>query len=304
MIKGLSREAKAELLLFVLAMIWGGSFVAAKFSMTSFDPYWVMVLRYGLGTLVLWFLFPKEHKKMDRATLMGGLEVGILLGVGTAFQMVGLNYTTPSNQTFIIVSYVITVPLLNFAITKIRPGGHILVAAVFTVIGVGFLTMGPGTGFNIGDGMTFIMALLFALQIICIDHWMPKVTSSIMFTAAQFFAATVISIILFFINGRTMYTGEITTAAIVGLIYIVILNTAVGYVIQNYAQRDASPDKSALIISSESLFGTFAAYFFAGESFPPKKIVGCVLILIGQFIAQVLPALKKIGRERRAIDKV
>lgn len=304
MIKGLSREAKAELLLFILAMIWGGSFVAAKFSMTAFDPYYVCLLRYGLGFLVLWFLFPKERKKLDKPTLIGGLEVGILLGVGTAFQMVGLKYTTPANQTFIIVSYVITVPLLNFIISKVRPGGHILVAAVFTVIGVGFLTLGPGTGFNIGDGMTFIMALLFALQIICIDHWMPKVTSSIMFTAAQFFAATVISIILFFINGRTIYTGEITAAAITGITYIVILNTVVGYVIQNYAQRDASPDKSALIISSESLFGTFAAYFFAGESFPPKKIVGCILILIGQFIAQVLPALKKIGRERRAIDKV
>lgn len=97
MIKGLSGEAKAELLLFVLAMIWGGSFVAAKFSMTSFDPYYVCLLRYGLGFLVLWFLFPKERKKLDKLTLIGGLEVGILLGVGTAFQMVGLKYTTPAN---------------------------------------------------------------------------------------------------------------------------------------------------------------------------------------------------------------
>ena len=301
--KGLSKETKAELLLFVLAMIWGGSFVAAKFSMTSFDPYWVMVLRYGLGTLLLWLCFPKEHRKLNKPTLAGGLEVGILLGAGTAFQMVGLQYTTPANQTFIIVSYVITVPLLNFAISKVKPGRHILVAAVFTVIGVGFLTLGPGTGFNIGDVMTFIMALLFAVQIIRIDYWMPKVTSSIMFTAVQFFAATMISLVLFFINGRVMYTGEVTTAAILGMVYIVVLNTAVGYVIQNYAQRDASPDKSALIISSESLFGTFAAYFFAGEDFPPKKIIGCIFILIGQFFAQVLPALKKMGRERGVPDK-
>ena len=82
-----------------------------------------------------------------------------------------------------------------------------------------------------------------------------------------------------------------------------VLNTAVGYVIQNYAQRDASPDKSALIISSESLFGTFAAYFFAGEDFPPKKIIGCLLILNGQFFAQVLPALKKMRKDRAMFDK-
>ncbi|MDD7363489.1 MAG: DMT family transporter [Peptoniphilus sp.] len=293
------RERRAELMLFLLAMIWGGSFVAAKFTMESFDVYWVMVLRFFIGAFALWVLFPGEHKKVDRTTLRGGAEVGILLGIGTAFQMVGLRYTTPANQTFIIVSYVITVPLLHYAVSGIKPGKNIMLAAVFTIVGVGFLTIGPSFRLNIGDVLTFVMALLFAVQMIRIDYWMPQVESSIIFTMAQLIAAGVISLVLFFIYGGRMQIAPLTTASVGGLIYMVVLNTAVAFFLQNYAQRYASPEKSALIISSESLFGTFAAYFFAGEEFYAKKIVGCVLILIGQFLAQVLPMIRKMAREKK-----
>ena len=295
----MSRKTRANLMLLALAMIWGGSFVSAKLAMESFDPYFIMVLRFFIGALAMFLLFPKERKKANRATVVGGAEIGLLLGIGTAFQMVGLQYTTPANQTFIIVSYVITVPLIRFLVSGIRPGKNIMVAAVFTVIGVGFLTLGPDLAFNRGDVFTFIMALLFAVQIIRIDGYMPRVESAVFFTTIQIFVAGIVSAVLFFIRGADTVVGPVTAKSMAALFYLVVLNTAVAYYLQNGAQRDASPDESALIISSESLFGTFAAYFFAGEEFYPKKIIGCVLILAGQFVAQVLPALRKIRAERR-----
>lgn len=118
----MSRKTRANLMLLALAMIWGGSFVSAKLAMESFDPYFIMVLRFFIGALAMFLLFPKERKKANRATVVGGVEIGLLLGIGTAFQMVGLQYTTPANQTFIIVSYVITVPLIRFLVSGIRPG--------------------------------------------------------------------------------------------------------------------------------------------------------------------------------------
>lgn len=118
----MSRKTRANLMLLALAMIWGGSFVSAKLAMESFDPYFIMVLRFFIGALAMFLLFPKERKKANRATVVGGAEIGLLLGIGTAFQMVGLQYTTPANQTFIIVSYVITVPLIRFLVSGIRPG--------------------------------------------------------------------------------------------------------------------------------------------------------------------------------------
>lgn len=61
-----------------------------------------------------------------------------------------------------------------------------MVAAVFTVIGVGFLTLGPSLAFNRGDVYTFIMALLFAVQIIRIDGYMPRVESAVFLLRYRF----------------------------------------------------------------------------------------------------------------------
>lgn len=295
----LSGEKLGELKLLLLAMIWGGSFVAAKFSMDSFDAYWLMVMRFFIGALSIWLLFSRERKKINRSTLKGGAEVGLLMGIGTAFQMVGLNYTTPANQTFIIVSYVIMVPLINFAVSGKRPGRHIFIAAGCTIIGVGFLTLGPNLSFNIGDGMTLIMALLFAIQIIRIDRWMLSIDSAMMFTAVQLFVAGIVSVVLFLFQGAAVIIAPITSAAVLGFIYMVFLNTAVAFALQNDAQRQVSPEKSALILSSESLFGTLAAVLFTGEVFYGKKVIGCILIFLGQCIAQVLPILHLKAREKR-----
>lgn len=299
MTRALSRKARANLMLLALAMIWGGCFVAAKIAMDSFDAYFIMVLRFLVGGLVLCLLFPKDRKKIDKVTIVGGAEVGLLLASSTAFQMEGLRYTTPANQTFILVIYVVLVPLLRFLIAGIRPGKNILVAAILTVFGVGFLTLGPSLVLNRGDVLSFIMALLFTAEILRIDHYMVQVDSAIAFTMVQLFVAGVASLVFFFFLGEGTVIAPVTQKTLLAMGYIVILNTVVAFYLQNGAQRDASPEESALIMSTESLFGTFAAYFFAGEVFYPKKILGCVLILAGQFVSQALPAIRKINGKRR-----
>ena len=299
MTRALSRKARANLMLLALAMIWGGCFVAAKIAMDSFDAYFIMVLRFLVGSLVLCLLFPQDRKKIDKTTVIGGAEVGFLLAASTAFQMEGLRYTTPANQTFILVIYVVLVPLFRFLIAGIRPGKNIIVAAILTVFGVGFLTLGPSLVLNRGDVLSFIMAILFTAEILRIDHYMPKVESAIAFTMVQLFVAGVASLVFFFFLGEGSVIAPVTHKTLLAMGYIVILNTVVAFYLQNGAQRDASPEESALIMSTESLFGTFAAYFFAGEVFYPKKILGCVLILAGQFVSQALPAIRKINGKRQ-----
>ena len=53
MSKSMSRKTRANLMLLALAMIWGGSFVSAKLAMESFDPYFIMVLRFFAGAAAL-----------------------------------------------------------------------------------------------------------------------------------------------------------------------------------------------------------------------------------------------------------
>lgn len=283
------RSLVAEGLLFILAMIWGGTFVAGKVTLEAMDPFWILVFRFYVGGGILALLFWKDLKKIDKYTLRAGAEIGLLLVVGTALQMIGLQYTTPAQQSFIIVTYVVTVPLLSWIIYKKYPGHIILIAALVTLVGVGFLSLKESFRLNKGDVLTGIYALLFAIQMIRVGSHASRVSTSVGFTIVQLLSCAIVASFMAVFFGGPVFTQTPDLATWLGLAYITLLNTSAAYVIQNYAQKYARPDKSALIISTESLFGALAAYFIGGEIFTTQKLIGCCLVFLGICIAQLGP---------------
>lgn len=293
------RSLIAEGLLFVLAMIWGGTFVAGKFALEAMDPYWILVIRFYIGASVLVAIFWKDFRAINAYTLKAGIEIGLLLVVGTAFQLIGLQYTTPAQQSFIIVTYVVTVPLLSWIVYKKYPGNLILIAALITMVGVGFLSLNKSFTINKGDVLTGIYALLFAVQMLRVGRHAPKVSSSVGFTIVQLYTCAVVSSFLAIFMAGPVFTKPPTLSLWLGLGYLTFLNTSAAYVIQNYSQKFARPEKSALIISTESLFGALAAYFIAGEVFTSQKILGCVLVFCGISLAQLGPIFIEKHKNRK-----
>ncbi|MDO5037739.1 MAG: DMT family transporter [Tissierellia bacterium] len=281
------RVILAELSLLVLAMIWGGTFVAAKIALEGFDPYWIMALRFALGSGLLFLLRPGDCLKVDAYTLRAGGEVGLLLGLGVAFQMIGLQYTTPAQQSFIVVTYVITVPLMEWFLDKKYPGNLTLISAILAFMGVGFLSLKKGFAIQLGDFLTLVYALLLAFQMIRVGRHANQVSSAIGFTFIQLLAAGAISLALALGKSQTFFVGQPGWPSWAALIYLALLNTALAYVLQNFGQKYARPSNVALILSTEVLFGALAAYFITQENFTPKKIIGCVLIFTAILISQV-----------------
>jgi drug/metabolite transporter (DMT)-like permease len=66
-----------------------------------------------------------------------------------------------------------------------------------------------------------------------------------------------------------------------------IFATVVAFTIQLRAQRFTSATHTALIFSTEPVFGALFAYLLAGEVLAPAAIVGCGLILAGMLVAQL-----------------
>ena len=63
--------------------------------------------------------------------------------------------------------------------------------------------------------------------------------------------------------------------------------TLLAFTIQLRAQRFTSATHTALIFSTEPVFGALFAYLLAGEVLSPPAVVGCGLILIGMLVAQL-----------------
>ena len=99
-------------------------------------------------------------------TVLYGIILGILLSIGFITQTIGLQYTTASKSGFLTGLLVIFTPIFQLFIERKMPGKGNLLGVVLVAIGLFFLTSPQGQEFNLGDFLTLICAVVYALYII------------------------------------------------------------------------------------------------------------------------------------------
>ena len=75
-------------------------------------------------------------------------------------------------------------------------------------------------------------------------------------------------------------------------LYAGILSGGIAFVLQIYAQKNISPTSAAIIFSLEGVFATIAAWIILSQILNLNNILGCIFILVGVIISQLLPEMK------------
>ena len=103
--------------------------------------------------------------------------MGIFLTLAYLFQTYGIKYTTASKNAFITALYVVLVPFLYWKISKKRPGLNQIAAGLVAVIGLALLTLKHESGINLGDALTFLCGVCFAVHMICTEEYTKRLRS-------------------------------------------------------------------------------------------------------------------------------
>ena len=77
------------------------------------------------------------------------------------------------------------------------------------------------------------------------------------------------------------------------LLYAGVLSGGFAFVLQIYAQKNINPAPAAIIYSLEGVFAAIAAWLILSQVLNINNILGCVFILIGVLLSQLLPEIKK-----------
>lgn len=285
----------ADIGLLFVALFWGGGFVAGKFALQEMGPLNVMAYRYvGAAVIMVFFCFRRFRFISKKMFLCAG-TIGFIMFLGNTLQTIGLQYTTPGKQSFIISLYTVLVPFLSWIILKTKPSKKIMAAAFLALVGIALLTLKDDFTIGIGDFLTFLFAITFSLQVVLIGIFM-KDMDALLFTFLQIVVAAFFSAVtaLLFAEGENML--EMSAAPICGLIYLMTFNTAFAFLLQNLCQRFAPANHTAIILSMETVFGTIFTITFTGEVFRGRMLMGCILMLVAIAIAE-FPSGKK-GEER------
>lgn len=282
----------ADIGLLLVALFWGGGFVAGKFALRDMGPLNIMAYRYVGAAIIMAFCCLRKFKLINKKMVLCGAMIGFLMFFGNTIQTIGLQYTTPGKQSFIISLYTVLVPLLSWVILKTKPSKKIIAAAFLALVGIALLTLKDDFTIGLGDFLTFLFAITFSLQVVFIGIFMKDMDATL-FTFLQIAAAAVFSVVtaLLLADGESL--ADMRASALCGLLYLMTFNTAFAFLLQNLCQRFAPANHTAIILSTETVFGTIFAITLTGEVFRGRMIVGCAMMLTAIVIAEFPSKTKK-----------
>ena len=260
-----------------------------KNSVDVLEPTFLLAVRFTIAALALVFVFHNNLKNRNKDSLRCGLILGVLLELSYLFQTYGIKYTTASKNAFITTLYVILVPFLNWGISKKRPKMKNLAAAVMAVIGLALLTLEGDLGINLGDFLTLLCGLCFALHMVYIDKFTEK-HDPIFLTIVQIAVVGICNWLLVPVfDGMDAYNFQalMDKDLIIGLLYLAIFSTMVGFLLQNVCQKYLSANTTALLLSMESVFGALFSVMLLNEVLAGKMLLGCILMFLAVVVSEL-----------------
>ena len=259
------------LLLVMVTAVWGATFVLVKDAISHYPTLPFLSLRFVLAALVLLVAL---RRLPDRRTALVGLPIGAALAAGYLFQTVGLQYTSPGNAGLLTGLFVVFTPILDGAFGAAVPIRTWL-AAVAALAGTFMLTGGGFRLPGLGDLLVIGCAVAFAGHIVLLGRFAPGVPPAPLALVQMTVAAAGFTLAAAPGGVRLPPVDVWWALAITG-----VLASALGFLIQTWAQRHMSASRTALVLATEPAWALAAAIILAGQRFGVLEAAGAAVILV------------------------
>ena len=296
--------AQADLLLLLVALIWGFGFVAQRAGMDHVGPFTFNGIRFILGGLCLLplarrpsrgaILPPERRISLGRA----GLMAGVLLFAAATLQQVGLQYTTAGKAGFITGLYVVLVPMIGLFFRQ-RTNVGTWVGAVAAAVGLYLLSVTEDFRIEFGDLLELIGALFWAGHVLILSYLSPR-TSPVRLAMVQFFVCGLFSLITGLVLETITVQGIVDAA--IPILYGGVCSVGAGYTLQVVVQRKAHPSHAAILLSLESPFAALGGWLLLEDILSGRAMRGCALMLAGMLLSQLWPMMVEAAAPRRSRD--
>src|ERR687892_121198 len=273
--------------LLLMTAVWGVTFVQVKDAVELYPIFLFLALRFAVSTVTLGLPFATRLRRLDRHGIAAGLLLGVFLATGYALQTFGLSKASVTSTGFITGLFVPLTPVFAALIFRDRIGASGWVGTALATAGLALLSGG---------------ACSFALPIVFTSRFAPVYD-----VAALTLLQMVLAFAAFTVIGLAVDPWETPTGwTLWGAVLVTgIFASALGFVIQTWAQSKTTATKAALVITMEPVFAGLFGYLLAGDRLGPAGWVGAGIILAGMLIAE--PALldwRRRWRRRPPADMI
>ncbi len=293
--KLLNKASLSQVGLLVATIIWGSAFCVMKDTLNTIPTNFLLAIRFSVAAIILSLVFIRKFRFLNMGYILRGLVLGAFLYIAYAFQTYGLADTTPGKNAFLTAVYCIIVPFLYAALKRRLPDKFSIIASIFCIGGIGFVSLNGNLSISIGDILTLGCGLFYAMHIVAVAKF-SKDYDPILLTIFQFFFAGIFG----WIGGgfSEKFPTVWSPSVIMSLLYLSIFATAIALLLQNIGQKYTHPATASIILSLESVFGVVFSAIFGYEVLSPKTFLGFVLIFVAIIISET-----KLSFLRKKVSK-
>ena len=283
----------AKPMLFAAAFIWGSSFFIMKDTLNSMPVQYLLAIRFTIGAVLLGLVCWKKWGPYMRPDyLWRGGAMGLCLYLAYAIQTYGLERTTSSKNAFLTAVYCVLVPFFHWAFSKVRPDKYNLLAAVLCVAGVGLVSLNGDLSIDVGDLLTLLCAVFYALHIVGTAKVSPGKDIALL-TVFQFAFAALFAWVGGLLTEDFPAAALSSAEALLPLAYLGVMATTVALLFQNVGMVYSDPASAAVILSLESVFGVLCSVVFYGDPVTVKLLAGFLLIFLAVLCSETKFAFLK-----------
>ncbi|MCF2922735.1 DMT family transporter [Pseudoalteromonas sp. APAL1] len=284
--------------LFILAAIWGASFLFMRMAANSLGPAILIELRVGFAAITLFIFALYLSKKLAFAThkkhffIIGALNSAIpFLLFAYAAQTINASTLSILNSTTPIWGAIV-----GIIWSKTKPTKSMLLGLLLGLTGVAIL-VGQNSLTIDSQAITAIVAALCAsLSYAIASHYTkhaPKLSAFDNAHGSMWAASIMVLPLIFIIPAREMPSNQV----MLGVVALGVLCTAVAYILFFRLIDDIGPTSALTVTFLIPLFGIIWGNLILDEQIGPNTLVGALCVIAGTMLVtgfiRIKPFLKR-----------
>lgn len=295
-------KTQANMTLLFVAFLWGTSYTFIKQAIAAqMPPGFINTFRGLIFALLIYLFFYKTINSMTRAEFRIGLFAGIINCIVLQLQTVGLQYTTPSNSSFLTSTYVVILPFVTWLVYRKQPPKKSYLSIALCLVGMIYLTGVVENGFHIqlGDLLSVLAAVALSFQIVYYGNVATGARPQIVAFMLGITQA-VISSTYSLVFERDVFRLINWSQAILPVIILGVTASFAAQTLQITCQKYTDTVTTGLILVTESLFASLVSVLFGIEQLTKRLTIGGTLIILALVVIQFnMGWLKNISNHKR-----
>lgn len=293
---------KLLIAIFIVAIVWGTTFLGIKIAVETIPPWFVTGLRQMLAGLIL-FLVLLLSKKLRwigwKNTLQQFLISSLMLIVANGFTTLAEVHVNSSLASLVTSCSPILVFILSaiFIVKKVNLPS--LVGVLMGFSGIVFVFWNglediSNPEYQKGLGLLFLAITGWAIGTVYSKKLLKKEENIILILFYQFSFAGVIQLIFAFLFSAEIQVESWSTESILAVIYLSIFGSIIAFFCFNYLLKKLLPTQVAILSYVNTIVAIFLGWLFLNEEITVKFIIAAVLIIAGVFITNYKSASSKV----------